>query len=190
MTRLMAPILSFTAEQLSDCYQKNKKDSIHLQDFPQLQQLSVDELKKKEAQWGALRDVRGAVLKALEALRQKGTIKHSLEAKVTLTMNTTTEPMTLIKELLIDVKKTSGQSEKDFLKEFFIVSACDWIETEVEYEQDNEDEEMYFVDSVEGLQVRAGHAAGNKCPRCWQWEATDHENGLCKRCQKVVTALS
>src|SRR5262249_44732839 len=33
LTRLMAPILSFTAEQISDHYQKNKTLSIHLQPF-------------------------------------------------------------------------------------------------------------------------------------------------------------
>ena len=35
MTRLTAPIMSFTAEYVSDFYQKNKKDSIHLQSFAQ-----------------------------------------------------------------------------------------------------------------------------------------------------------
>ena len=33
ITRLMAPVLSFTAELISDHYQKGKKESIHLQDF-------------------------------------------------------------------------------------------------------------------------------------------------------------
>ena len=33
LTRLMAPIFSFTAEQISDLYQKDKKESIHLQEF-------------------------------------------------------------------------------------------------------------------------------------------------------------
>ena len=33
LTRLMAPILSFLAEEISDHYQKNKKESIHLQHF-------------------------------------------------------------------------------------------------------------------------------------------------------------
>ncbi len=33
LTKLMAPILSFTAEQISDEYQKDKTDSIHLQQF-------------------------------------------------------------------------------------------------------------------------------------------------------------
>ncbi|HVX01211.1 MAG TPA: isoleucine--tRNA ligase, partial [Candidatus Babeliaceae bacterium] len=33
LTKLMAPILSFTAEQISDYYQKGKQESIHLQTF-------------------------------------------------------------------------------------------------------------------------------------------------------------
>lgn len=215
MTRLMAPILSFTSEQLSDFYQTNKKDSIHLQDFAQVPfawgqadqrawntirlggravaevDAAVDRA-KKEVQWGMLRTVRSGVLKALELLRQKGTVKHSLEAKVTLTMNISTEPMTLVKGLLSDIEK-SGQPREQFLKEFFIVSACTLVESEEEYEnvEDEEDDEgvAYFTDDATGLQVKASHAPGRKCPRCWQWEVTDHQDGLCTRCQTVVAAV-
>lgn len=211
MTRLMAPILSFTAEQLSDFYQKNKQESIHLQDFAHLASFDGDnnqairalretikrlvqegtERAKREKQWGMLCTVRASVVKALEQLRQKGIIKHSLEAKVTLIMNTNTEPMTLVKELLNDIEVTTRQKKEQFLKEFCIVSACDLIESDVEYqEEDEEGDALYFGQSEEGLQIRAGHAAGNKCPRCWQWEVTDHEDGLCKRCQKVVSVLN
>ena len=106
-------------------------------------------------------------------------------------MNTSTEPMTLVKELLSDIQKV-GQSREQFLKEFFIVSGCDSVETEEEYEnvEDEEDgETAYFTDDATGLQVKANHAPGTKCPRCWQWEVTDHQHGLCTRCQTVVAAL-
>ena len=39
---------------------------------------------------------------------------------------------------------------------------------------------------VEGLGVQAAHAAGNKCLRCWKYEASVGENGLCPRCAKVL----
>ncbi len=213
MTRLMAPILSFTAEQVSDHYQKNKKDSIHLQDFAsipfiwgqvehesylkniRLQSLKVSahadavvDRAKREVQWGTLRAMRSSILKAIELLRQKNSVKHSLEAKVTLTMNISNEPMALIKGLLSDIEKT-GQSRTDFLKEFCIVSACDVIEVDDESEYEDEEDATYVFDGMDGLQVKASHAPGSKCPRCWQWEVTDHQHGLCKRCQKVVDSL-
>ncbi len=47
LTKLTAPILSFTAEQVSDHYQKNKKQSIHLQNFAPLQ--NVWELLARQA---------------------------------------------------------------------------------------------------------------------------------------------
>ena len=39
---------------------------------------------------------------------------------------------------------------------------------------------------VDGLGVHADHAAGAKCLRCWKYETTVGENGLCPRCAKVL----
>lgn len=218
LTKLMAPILSFTAEQLSDCYQKEKTESIHLQNFAHVPDLVKQEAQKnyrealghpvstakgglseqaefqllkekKKSQWEALRAVREQVLKVLEQLRQKEIIKHSLEAKVTLTMNAEHPLMAPVTELLASVAAT-GQSKEQFLKEYFIVSDCDIIEDDIEdteSEEYTEDGEFIIYQSADaGLAVKAGHADGVKCPRCWQWEATDNANGLCHRCQQVV----
>ncbi len=188
LTRLMAPILSFTAEQLSDCYQKDKKESIHLQQFAQVPAVfEGSDKEKKERQFEAARKVREGVLKALEKLRQEGTIKHSLEAKVTLAMNTQHENTQSLAELLNQIE-AAGHSKEKFLKEYFIISACTIDEFEDEQELDEEYEafeECFGPDA--GLLVKAGHADGNKCPRCWQWEITDHEHGLCSRCQMAIT---
>lgn len=192
LTKLMAPILSFTAEQLSDCYQTDKTESIHLQTFPLVNSLIMKTI--KEEQWQALRKFRSIVLKAIEKLRKEGTIKHSLEAKVTIKMNTAHESAQSIMQLFTEVEKY-GQTKEQFLKEYFIVSQC--LVDEVEDTQDYEDEDVldeegysefsdcFTVDS--GLLVKAGHADGIKCPRCWQWEVTDHQHGLCTRCQSVVS---
>jgi hypothetical protein len=105
-------------------------------------------------------------------------------------MNISSEPMALIKGLLTDIEKT-GQSRTEFLKEFCIVSACDIIEVddESEYEDEEDEDATYVFNGMDGLQVKANHAPGSKCPRCWQWEITDHQHGLCKKCQKVVDSL-
>ena len=39
---------------------------------------------------------------------------------------------------------------------------------------------------VEGLGVAAAHAAGNKCLRCWKYEPSVGEDGLCPRCAQVL----
>ncbi len=192
LTRLMAPILSFTAEQLSDCYQVDKVGSIHLTIFPLVDSLVIKS-DIKEEQWEVLRKFRSVVLKAIELLRKEGSIKHSLEAKVTVAMNTAHETAQVLHGLLMDVEK-NGQAKEKFLKEYFIVSECC---VEIFEQNDTEEDEIivdedgveYFADSLmpdSGMIVKAGHADGTKCPRCWQWEITDHEHGLCARCQSVV----
>ncbi len=193
LTKLMAPILSFTAEQLSDCYQKEKKRSIHLQNFAVLPCVwKSDEVLKKEGQWEALRGVRSVVLKALETLREKAVIKHSLEAKVTLVMNISQEKVTPVVQMLADVEH-AGHNVQDLLKEYFITSAVTVIKADDLEDDFYEDEEVCDEESLEfatasdnGLMVKASKADGSKCPRCWQWEPSDHEHGLCKRCQFAV----
>ena len=210
VVKLIAPVMSFTAEQLSDYYQKEKKVSIHLQpfatpDFFWSQQYEAIEGRVEDAQayeitkykqWEALSGLRSAVLKAIEMLRQKSTIKHSLEAKVTIIMDMAREENTLIKGLLDEAATTSGQSVKALLKEYCIVSECDVIETDDiqgwddaqddGYEEGDFDDSVSYVDGGLGMCVKVEHACGTKCPRCWQWEITDHKDGLCARCQKVV----
>ena len=38
-----------------------------------------------------------------------------------------------------------------------------------------------------GIYIKVSKADGNKCPRCWQWDSTDHEYNLCSRCFKIVS---
>ena len=187
LTPLMAPILSFTAEQISDCYQKNKKESIHLQNITSVKNIwNESERKKNEEQWSMMRMVRSLVLKAIEGLRKKELVKHSLEAKVTLIMKAKTESTALIKDFFATVNASKNQTSNQFLKEFCIVSACDVVEDD-EFQYEDENGQMVCVtDESRGLQVKASHAPGSKCPRCWQWEITDNQQGLCARCQKVV----
>ncbi len=84
MVRLMAPILSFTAEEVWDHLPdfNGKTDSVHLADMPR-----VDESIKDEAlaqRWDRLLEVRSVVTKALEGARREKEIGHPLDAVVTL----------------------------------------------------------------------------------------------------------
>ncbi len=166
LTRLMAPILSFTAEQLSDHYQKDKKVSIHLQQFSDFKV----KVEQQEQLWSILKDVRSAILKSIEQLREQGIIKHSLEARVTVCFD---ENKLGLDEL---IKQLNKQSLQDFFKEFLIVS---------QFEKQNNKDSLEPT-LVEGLYVLVQPAQGNKCPRCWQWQETDRSDNLCPRCETIV----
>ena len=207
LTKLTAPILSFTAEQVSDHYQTDKKDSIHLQAFNDLRSVynffttgevpvaGADGLKTRgidfrpweeiqkigsivqyEEQWDVLKQIRSAILKAIEELREKGTIKHSLEARVTLHFDAhSNEALKLLEPFFAALQET-GQSAESFFKEFVIVSQV------VVAGSDNGLQRSAF----EGMAIKVEVAQGDKCPRCWHWQQTDHEHKLCERCQKVL----
>lgn len=106
LMRMMAPILSFLAEE---CYEhmkvSNKKESVFLLDYPSVPAVWFNE-KLGNLFEGFLR-VRGDVQKVLEGLRAEKTIGSSLEAQVTITADG---------DLLEQLKKYSD------LREFLIVS--------------------------------------------------------------------
>lgn len=188
LTRLIAPIMSFTAEQLSDHYQKNKTQSIHLQCFapsesiwhgavvPQATVLQDDKLLPAQRymhQWQPLKQIRSAVFKVTEPLREQGIIKHPLEARVIVHFDA--ELRAGLASLLADID-ASAQGLSLFLKEFFIASEVVITVTPDDLEKTN----------VKGFFVRVERAQGDKCPRCWQWEVTTRPDKLCKRCAIIV----
>ncbi len=218
LTRLMAPILSFTAEQLSDLYQKDKPCSIHLQRFTTLSHLralfglsdvSIDlenysgdepdelhtllhfdehkveakqvhvqvqkKLHEQEEQWLILKNIRSALLKAIEQLREAGTIKHSLEASVTMHLHKDAIGFDWLRAFE-DQLAQKGQTLAAFFKEFLIVSQFEL----------QEDAQGLMPSSVEGLFVKVEPARGTKCPRCWHWSLNEHADNLCGRCLKVI----
>jgi len=172
LTKLMAPILSFTAEQLSDEYQKNKTDSIHLQKFAVVENIPS---RTHEDMWEILKDVRSALLKAIELQRERQIVKHSLEAQVTLYLSPQATGFEEINNFFIALNE-KGESVEAFLKEFLIVSKCTVVQDATNLEETE----------LKGLFARVEHAAGKKCPRCWQWDITNDPDDLCNRCQKIV----
>jgi isoleucyl-tRNA synthetase len=258
MTRLIAPILSFTAEQLADHYQNKDHVSIHLQDFAMLESLqdflapgrtmitdsgcqdgcgcdddhacheshgcyedhsshknsgccsdsswsglpevlgglpqeqgkthdtcedygeqnerAMKVCEEHAALWTDIKAMRSAVLKALEGLREQGLIKHSLEARVTLSLEKALSDKLAV---VLGVPSTTQTFEKDlaqFWQEYVIVSQVIIAPTVQGLAQSD----------VKGLSVKAERAEGDKCPRCWQWEVSSDADKLCKRCVSIV----
>jgi isoleucyl-tRNA synthetase len=80
VTTLMAPVLSFTAEEIWTTLHHNPEDSVMLHTWHVLPEQSgeADLLER----WRVIREVRSEVTKVLEALRTEGRIGSSLQAEV------------------------------------------------------------------------------------------------------------
>ncbi len=87
LTRLIAPILSFTADEVWSYLPKveGREPSVHLALFPDLAEIVPGNEASLEAEWAQLLEIRSRVLAKLELLRAAKVIGKSLEATVTLT---------------------------------------------------------------------------------------------------------
>ena len=106
--RLLAPILSFTAEEVYDNMPYEDAESVHLTDFPAKNLIDDAALEDK---WDKLLEVRDDVNKALEESRNEKVIGKSLEAAVEIYSNDSE-----VVELLNSV---------DNLHQLFIVSSVE-----------------------------------------------------------------
>ena len=80
LVRLMAPILSFTAEELWQVFTGKDDDSVFFQTWHELPR--PDDGAHLLAKWGRLRELRDPVRKSIEALRAEGKVGSSLQAEV------------------------------------------------------------------------------------------------------------
>ena len=86
MTRLIAPILSFTADEVWGYLPKleSREASVHLATFPDLSDIIPGNEEAIKADWEKLLAIREQVLAKLELLRADKIIGKPLEATVTL----------------------------------------------------------------------------------------------------------
>jgi isoleucyl-tRNA synthetase len=80
LVRLMAPILSFTAEELWQVFTGKDDDSVFFHTWHELPR--PDDGAHLLAKWGRLRELRDPVRKSIEALRAEGKVGSSLQAEV------------------------------------------------------------------------------------------------------------
>jgi len=83
LTRLIAPLLPVSADELWRALPGERDDSVHLALFPAELDALIDPA--LQARWEQMLSVREAVLPRIEAMRQQKTVGQSLEAHVTLT---------------------------------------------------------------------------------------------------------
>jgi len=182
LIRLLAPILSVTADELWRHLpdHKGKEASVHIAEFPT--EASLDALYDAalEAQWHLLLSARSEVNAKLEVLREAKTIGSSLQGRVTIDV---ADP--LAASLL--------RHYADTLSMLFIVSEVTLGPTAAGAPLLSADELQDHVKNgrlTDGTTaewiVEASAAEGEKCPRCWRMVpavSTARETlGLCTRC--------
>jgi len=167
VTRLMAPILSFTAEEIwTHLPAAGGPPSVFVMGFPEPTRQDAS----LAAKWDRLLAVRAAVTKALEEARQSGLIGHSLDACVRLCAHDSLRPLL--------------QQEARDLPALFIVSQVQLVD-DIAAERGSP--------VLAELHVEVERALGGKCERCWNYsEAVGRDSvhpGLCGRCAGVMKVV-
>ncbi|HEY0141092.1 MAG TPA: isoleucine--tRNA ligase [Thermoanaerobaculia bacterium] len=163
---IIAPILTFTADEIYEAMPGEKEKSVHLTDFPEL---GVTLAAEDAAAWSRILRLREGVNKVLEGARAAKQIGQSLEADVTLHG---------------DVAALTGTSGVD-LAELFIVSHVD-VKPAGDAVAD-----FAEIEGAGRIGISWSPARGKKCGRCWQYrEEILEDGGLCDRCQSVVDELA
>ena len=173
LVRLLAPIMSFTAEEIWPYLPalEARPESVHLAHFPAATNIlgagATERDEDQSKDWTTLRSVRDEVLKALEEARNGKLIGTGLEAQVILNAS---EPLYTL------LKRYDTQ-----LRYLFIVSAV----------------EIRSAASPDGpsgsVKVEVKKAEGQKCERCWNYSTHVGEDPnyptVCERCSAVLKEL-
>jgi isoleucyl-tRNA synthetase len=179
LIRLMAPVLSFTAEEIWGHLPAGARpaadrdaESVHLLSFPEADPRLSDE--SLAGRWERLLAVRAEVSRVLEGLRNRKVIGSSLDAEVSL---------------------YAGGDWLAFLKPYEAELPSIFIVSGVELLPRTGDLPGGAVpgQDVKDLAVAARPARGTKCARCWHFrESVGSRSGqplLCGPCAEAVAAL-
>jgi isoleucyl-tRNA synthetase len=161
LARLIAPILSFTADELWRHLPGAREESVHLALFPDRQALARLVDRALLERWAELTSLRERVLAEIEPLRKSKQIGSSLQAKVVL--STTNGHLSFLSR------------HQALLPMLFIVS-------EVEVRSVDEGK----MPGETEPQIAIERAPGVKCERCWRYvqhvSTEPRWAGLCDRC--------
>jgi isoleucyl-tRNA synthetase len=169
--RLLAPIMSFTSEEVWGHLPNlaGRAESVHLGQFPSASDLldegtPVDEPAQRQ-DWTTLLAIREEVMKALDTARNNKMIGKPLEAQLTITAS--------------DPAYSLLMCYKDQLRYLFIVSAVHLVQAS--------------GNGTGSVHVEVKKADGVKCERCWNYSTLVGEDNtyptVCERCSAVLKEL-
>jgi isoleucyl-tRNA synthetase len=167
LVRLLAPVISFTTEEVWSHMKRpaGSPESVHLAHLPEPEELTAGlgpAARGRTANWSRLMPVRDAVLKELEIKRQEKFIGAPLEARVRIAANGDLYPL---------LAQYAGE-----LPGLFIVSQVD-------------------VEEQPGTEIRVSvdRAQGQKCERCWKYTLDVGQDErfptVCAACARAVSEI-
>ena len=169
MVRLLAPILSFTADEIWNAMPAytGKDASVHLTQFPDVRTEYSDEVLGER--WKAMIAVRTEIAKVVENARKNKIIGHSLDAAVQVA--------------LPEKLRADFESRQEDLRALLIVSQLMIVERDAMADP-------FESKDIEGLYIGVTKAKGEKCNRCWiysEYLGTNPEHPtICERCVTKV----
>jgi len=168
LTRMLAPLIVFTAEEIWKAMphaSSDNKESVFLNSLPKYdEKIAFSDIEQK---WDRLFGLRDDVMKSLELARADKFIGKSLDAKVTI--------------------YTEDSAIYDLLSSFDGELATVYIVSSASVVLGKAPEGATSYDS--GIGVKVDIADGERCDRCWlhSTEGEHTEDGfLCARCAKIV----
>ena len=175
LVRVMAPVLSFTAEEIHGMTPAAlREDASTVFALPPV---NMDNMLLEDGvrdDWMLLAQVRQAVTRAIEPVRTQGTVGHSLDTRVTL-------------YLADDVRERIESLGTD-VREYVIVSQL------VLAKLADAPKDAFVDAEVDGVAIGVEKAHGEKCQRCWIYSTelgTDAQHpALCPRCTKVMQGMN
>ncbi|MBA3813297.1 MAG: isoleucine--tRNA ligase [Alphaproteobacteria bacterium] len=168
LVKWLSPVLCFTAEEAWLSRYPQSQGSVHLETFPELPfKWNALELGRK---YDGLRAIRKLMTGALEVARASKVFGSSLQAKVTLFIDS---------------------SHKVFIQNVDLAELS--ITSDVEVIEGPVPEGAFMLDETPNMGVRVTLASGNKCNRCWrvlpEVGTVEITPDLCCRCGTVVERM-
>jgi isoleucyl-tRNA synthetase len=181
LVRLVAPILSFTSDEVWEYlpHVEGREVSVHLAQFPKPEEVFSGDATALIDEWKKLFEVRDAALRVLEQERQAKRIGKGLEADILI--EASGEAFSLLEHHASGLKELLNVSDVK-TKEFVYDPARPTRESE------------QIMPSLAGhIEVLALPARGHKCARCWNFMPHVSSYGIwenvCDRCQSALTEM-
>jgi isoleucyl-tRNA synthetase len=184
LVRLVAPILSFTADEVWDHLPKaeGREASVHLALFPKPEEVFSEDPAPVLEEWKNLFTIRDLALRHLEQVRQEKIIGKSIEAQVHILAKG--EVFALL------------QRHESSLKELLNVSQVSIHENTGTIDLTPYGDKTHILSTLQSsdyLSVSVRTAGGTKCARCWNFMPEVSSYGIwqnvCTRCQSALTEM-
>ncbi len=177
LTKAVAPIIPFTADEVWMYISGRKEESVHLCRFDELKEYEDEKIIKY---WEGILKLKKEVLKHIEIARTDGIVHESLELEILFSCDDKNPLKILIEEWL------------PLLPTVFITSSVRLVQ-----EEGHQKIPVCGISGLDGKQIDGSvgisikKAEGKKCQRCWMFDISVSKNekhpSLCKRCARVVS---